>query len=1224
MSVIPQPAWYAVALIVFIAVVRKPWLGLALYYTLALVHPEYIWPDPFEAYRISLIVGATTVLGLAITIKSDGVRIANLKQAVPLLVLGLFLLVNFSHYTADLTSDDVFVGTFDPDSIVQYFNKMIIFFVISLLVLKNWFQLYSLILVLAASVIFLTVWFHVLYFSDVGISQIGPNDILKRVAGPGIYADENVFATILVVGISVLYYLSLTNNRLWVKAVCYFSLYAILHAFYLTGSRGGLFAAVVVVLYIGIRSKSKKTGVAVVLLFLTVLAVQGQTVIERYNDTLATYAETQDASSINVRQTIWSVAFEIIKKNLWTGIGTGRFQLEQLSYTPYVNTRGIECTGKPCNTHNTFLEFTTSAGIAAGIMYLALFLFVAIQLRVELKNRHLLNHIHIARSDGSRLNLRDFSKHSGDMLVSALLGIFACSLFLNFMIFELLYFLFILFVVRTTLIKHRLANGTPQKISKSKRRLISSSLTKPSKPTREPIPNKEPGKTRRRRTDSLAKHKVETSRSYVNVAAKEENTTKTTTKLFFRHIEGLRAVAVISVILFHLNPAYLPGGFIGVDIFFVISGFVISHSLSGRQYPSFGNFISYFYTRRIARVVPALIVCLFVTTLFSTLFIPAAQTDPTLPRTGVFAFLGLSNIYLASSIQDYFAAINGANPFLHTWSLSIEEQFYLLFPLLFYPWINVSTGGKAKLSVCLFAIGAIASFALAFYYTSANPKFAFYSIATRFWELAAGVLLYQYCIKSPHYEFDVVKPQGGGRIVGLAGATLLLIGFLFADKSNFPMPWALVAVVGTIALIYSFLGEKTHNQLRPLRAILESGTARYLGRISYSLYLWHWPVFMLAHWTVGLETPSATILAVILVAILSVWSYHSVELRWIKHSQHAPAHTTIAAGIVCMSIGAGVAHTLYIFKPALSFSAAADGSRWLPTSDALQNVETGDCTSDIKFEPFATTSPVDTSKHQRTVFTANCPDSAGRNRTLFTLGDSHAWTHRRLFRTVATRIPLDIITYSTGGCPYPDSYAANQNYAGHCSAFHSASKQDVLALARPGDILYLPGGRINGMPKKWRTNQSPSYVTTTAYDIGVEQWQAALAPFIEKGMLILLEHPKPVFGSPAYRCMDWFNESSRLCGSPRQVGKAIMLKYAEPVIQSMTTLTKEDPHVFLWNPMELLCPGSVCDSVIQQPGESGQLEQLFFDENHLATPALERLFEPFMENLEVLLKLHRE
>ena len=118
MSVIPQPAWYAVALIVFIAVVRKPWLGLALYYTLALVHPEYIWPDPFEAYRISLIVGATTVLGLAITIKSDGVRIANLKQAVPLLVLGLFLLVNFSHYTADLTSDDVFVGTFDPDSIV--------------------------------------------------------------------------------------------------------------------------------------------------------------------------------------------------------------------------------------------------------------------------------------------------------------------------------------------------------------------------------------------------------------------------------------------------------------------------------------------------------------------------------------------------------------------------------------------------------------------------------------------------------------------------------------------------------------------------------------------------------------------------------------------------------------------------------------------------------------------------------------------------------------------------------------------------------------------------------------------------------------------------------------------------------------------------------------------------------------------------------------------------
>ena len=125
--------------------------------------------------------------------------------------------------------------------------------------------------------------------------------------------------------------------------------------------------------YIGICSKSKKAGVAVVILFLTTLAIQGQTVIERYNDTLTTYTELQDVSKVDTRQTIWAVAIEIIKDNLWTGIGPGRFHVEQLSFTPYDNTRDIECeTGNTCNTHNTILQFTTSAGIAAGALYLSL------------------------------------------------------------------------------------------------------------------------------------------------------------------------------------------------------------------------------------------------------------------------------------------------------------------------------------------------------------------------------------------------------------------------------------------------------------------------------------------------------------------------------------------------------------------------------------------------------------------------------------------------------------------------------------------------------------------------------------------------------------------------------------------------------------------------------------------------------------------------------------
>ncbi len=513
MTDILQLAGYAAALSLCITVILTPWLGLALYYALAIVHPEVFWPEIFNTYRISLITSASTILGLAILIKRNGFPTENLKHAVPILVLVLFLLVNLSHYTADVTSDEMFLGTFDPDYMVQLFNKMIIFFLVSLLVLRNWFQVYSLIYVLAASVVFLAVWANVRYFTE--IDQLG---ILERVGGPGIYSDENVFATVMVIGFPVVYYLSLISKRLMLKAACYLSLCAIFHAFYLTGSRGGLFAAVIVILYIGICSKSKKAGVAVVILFLTTLAIQGQTVIERYNDTLTTYTELQDVSKVDTRQTIWAVAIEIIKGNLWTGIGPGRFHVEQLSFTPYDNIRGIECeTGNTCNTHNTILQFTTSAGIAAGALYLAFFIFVTMQVRFEHKNRHLVQKIHILKADGSRLDLNDFSSNSGNMIASALLGLFVCSLFLNFMIFELLYFLFVLFIVRATLVRHELANASRQKASKRKKRLSSGRSSKSSKRTSESPTYSESGnprhrrRRRRRRSDSPADHAIEVS-----------------------------------------------------------------------------------------------------------------------------------------------------------------------------------------------------------------------------------------------------------------------------------------------------------------------------------------------------------------------------------------------------------------------------------------------------------------------------------------------------------------------------------------------------------------------------------------------------------------------------------------------------------------------------------------------------------------------------------------
>lgn len=144
-------------------------------------------------------------------------------------------------------------------------------------------------------------------------------------------------------------------------------------------------------------------------------------------------------------------------------------------------------------------------------------------------------------------------------------------------------------------------------------------------------------------------------------------------------IDGLRALAVIAVIIDHFNKTLLPSGYLGVDIFFVISGYVISSSLYNDSVKHFGDFISGFYSRRLKRLVPALVLCVLTTGLLICLFDPHPQASL---RTGESALFGLSNIYLLRHATDYFGASAQLNTFTHTWSLGVEEQFYVFFPLI--------------------------------------------------------------------------------------------------------------------------------------------------------------------------------------------------------------------------------------------------------------------------------------------------------------------------------------------------------------------------------------------------------------------------------------------------------------------------------------------------------------------------------------------------------------
>jgi peptidoglycan/LPS O-acetylase OafA/YrhL len=338
-------------------------------------------------------------------------------------------------------------------------------------------------------------------------------------------------------------------------------------------------------------------------------------------------------------------------------------------------------------------------------------------------------------------------------------------------------------------------------------------------------------------------------------------------------IDGLRAIAVLSVLLFHARASLLPGGFSGVDVFFVISGYVISSTLAREKQPNFFSFATHFYARRIVRIYPALVVCLVLVGVATTMLVPPSWLSQAADLTAKRAFFGLSNFALVWYNDGYFSPRVEFNAFTHTWSLAVEEQFYLVFPIVFYIWLRYRDRKVfwGRVANWLLVALSIASLALSWFETSADPERAFYLLPSRFWELACGALLFMLHSRGK----CVPRSVGAVELSVLMGLVLVACGAFFSDRKLFPFPWAGLSVAGA-SLVIAGVGHSVGKR-SIVALILENRIMVYIGKISYSLYLWHWPVFVLSRWTVGMEKPMAILCAVALSVCLSVISFHFVE-----------------------------------------------------------------------------------------------------------------------------------------------------------------------------------------------------------------------------------------------------------------------------------------------------------------------------------------------------------
>lgn len=352
-------------------------------------------------------------------------------------------------------------------------------------------------------------------------------------------------------------------------------------------------------------------------------------------------------------------------------------------------------------------------------------------------------------------------------------------------------------------------------------------------------------------------------------------------------IDGLRSIAVVAVVLFHARVPGLDGGYVGVDIFFVISGFLITSIISKEIIQEKFSFIR-FYERRMRRLIPALIPVLIFAVGFTTIYYDA-ETYLRFSKS-VFAFVGLGSNWLFLSEAGYFDTLAEAKPLLHTWSLSIEEQYYLLFPAFL-----VFTFTKSKrLSLWLVGLIFLVSLSLSvFWVENGYLDTAYYNSFGRIWELMLGSIL---ALLQP-----VLKPSS--RVsAGLGFAGLLMIGisvFLFDTQTPFPGLMGMIPVFGTAAIIAA------SNPSGPVQRMLALPPLVYVGRVSYSFYLWHWVVisYILVLWP-GAEYQQL-LWGVAASFVLSVLSYHFVETPFRKRTMLPTTKQIYAlfAGFVIVFMG---------------------------------------------------------------------------------------------------------------------------------------------------------------------------------------------------------------------------------------------------------------------------------------------------------------------------------
>jgi peptidoglycan/LPS O-acetylase OafA/YrhL len=657
-------------------------------------------------------------------------------------------------------------------------------------------------------------------------------------------------------------------------------------------------------------------------------------------------------------------------------------------------------------------------------------------------------------------------------------------------------------------------------------------------------------------------------------------------------IDGLRAFAVFAVVAYHAGLPGFSGGFIGVDVFFVISGYLITRLLSAEIAESGRVSFLDFYARRVKRLVPALFVVILVTLLLNVFWVPGFVDTKKFAASVRWAVFGFANVFFKRNTGGYFDGSTEEMPLLHLWSLGVEEQFYFFWPLLLtfcQGWLLSKQSEQSQRNrstlIVLTLLNSISFGAACWAIQHGKASAAFYLMPFRAWELGIGASLA--CL-SASIKNDNGNRQGeASHIAAVCGLGLVWMADLcYSSKTTFPGVTALLPVIGTALLIWA--GDR--NPKNPISSFLSSRVLVRIGLLSYGWYLWHWPLLVTARlWNMG-AVPSAFV-RICIVGLSLICA--ELSLRWLETPIRRAQISLMKSSRVVVSGGLmlGVAFIVFTFKVSNLQDFVLSkrlGSELVQKVNARTRFD-GKCFSQVEIG----------SKDCQVKFSS----ANERASYLAIWGDSHACSYFAMLEKYGREHGLDLVQYCQGQTPpFVSSSNAHRVLEDIQQKVKEVAPKSVSIVLAARWMAYT-GKRMDATGESaFPTLGDEAQSLVEIKKQLIETYLALKAVGVSKILVIL---PYPEFPYPTLRCLMRGQES---CVTPRSV----LNQYRGKVVQAIQESAQSFKDVRLIDPVSAVCDSEICPQVIHGV-------PIVIDTNHPSVTAAQSVGQFYSKDLDWLL-----